>query len=43
MSALTEEHLTINRISNTKPTTYVLKDDDAGEELGGSFYHEEIQ
>lgn len=42
MSALTEEHLTINRISNTKSTTHVLKHDD-GEELGGSFYHEEIQ
>ena len=37
-----EELFTISRVNNTNPLTYVLKDDH-GEELLGSFYHQEIQ
>jgi hypothetical protein len=38
----TEELFTISRLKDTKPVTYVLKDDH-GEELKGAFYKEEIQ
>ena len=37
-----EELFTISRVKTTNPTTYVLKDDH-GDELVGSFYHQEIQ
>lgn len=38
----TEELFTVSRVQKTTPMTYILKDDH-GEELKGSFYHEEIQ
>ena len=38
----TEELFTISRVKRTIPMTYVLKDDH-GEELLGTFYHQEIQ
>ena len=37
-----EELFTVSRILKTRPLTYMLKDDN-GEELKGSFYHQEIQ
>jgi hypothetical protein len=42
MPSWTEELFTVSRVNITKPITYVLKDD-AGEEVRGSFYKEEIQ
>lgn len=38
----TEELFTLSRVKRTEPITYVLKDDH-GEELLGTFYHQEIQ
>ena len=42
MPSWTEELFTVSRVQNTTPVTYVLKDDH-GEELEGTFYHQELQ